>query len=48
MRFVYGWISLILITSLLAYLWKIGVQISDDTVVLSLVIGASAGIASGK
>lgn len=48
MRFLYGWISFCLIVGLLVWLYEIGVEISDETAVLSMVIGASAGIASGK
>lgn len=48
MRFLYGFISWALICCLLAWLYESGADISDDTVVLSMVIGASAGIASGE
>lgn len=48
MRFLYGLISLGLTFLLLAWLYANGVEISDETAVLSMVIGASAGVASGE
>ena len=48
MRFLYGLLSWLLICVLLGWLYENGAEISDETAVLSMVIGASAGVASGE
>lgn len=48
MRFVYGFLSFFIVACLIGYFMKHGAQFSDDALLLAMVIGASAGIASGE